>query len=439
MTTGSYVDDFRSVGPYGVKIGSYRSQTWSGVDRVMKPVEPVNLRRVYYSPEHLGAIRMVTPLSRDSRRDYNGDLIIPFDIPLAPYGNRRPKRDSKQNDWHPFQKSGESSFSGLVNEYNPSGVYTGTYPVTSVADSSWHSITPVLLDGNDTIKAQNRVFAKMKGSDFNASIFLAEGHQTLNLIAGTAIKLAKSIHHLRRGDVSGAARSLVAGTDRRPLRHPPGTWKGVRQATVKELGSAWLELQYGWLPLLSDVHDGAEALAHQITPPFSTSVKTVIRKKHEFNPGKGYGSSAMRVEELFLEFIATEKPSLPAVLGLTNPLSVAWELVPFSFVADWFIPIGDYLAARGAASSLVGSYRMSRKLSSFLSYSPGFNGYATSVWNGPPSWGKAFIFERYPASSALRPPLPSYKPLEKALSVKHCLNAVALLATSFSNPEKFSR
>jgi hypothetical protein len=29
-------------------------------------------------------------------------------------------------------------------------------------------------------------------------------------------------------------------------------------------------------------------------------------------------------------------------LGLTNPLNVAWELVPFSFVVDWFIPIGDF-------------------------------------------------------------------------------------------------
>lgn len=29
--------------------------------------------------------------------------------------------------------------------------------------------------------------------------------------------------------------------------------------------------------------------------------------------------------------------------GLINPLSVAWELVPFSFVVDWFLPIGTYI------------------------------------------------------------------------------------------------
>jgi hypothetical protein len=31
-------------------------------------------------------------------------------------------------------------------------------------------------------------------------------------------------------------------------------------------------------------------------------------------------------------------------LGLLDPLSVVWENIPYSFVVDWFIPIGDYLS-----------------------------------------------------------------------------------------------
>jgi hypothetical protein len=30
-------------------------------------------------------------------------------------------------------------------------------------------------------------------------------------------------------------------------------------------------------------------------------------------------------------------------LGLINPAVVAWELVPFSFLVDWFIPVGKFL------------------------------------------------------------------------------------------------
>lgn len=36
-------------------------------------------------------------------------------------------------------------------------------------------------------------------------------------------------------------------------------------------------------------------------------------------------------------------------LGMTRPLAVAWEAVPFSFVADWFYPLGDHLANIGSA------------------------------------------------------------------------------------------
>ena len=30
-------------------------------------------------------------------------------------------------------------------------------------------------------------------------------------------------------------------------------------------------------------------------------------------------------------------------LGLVNPASVAWELIPFSFLVDWFLPVGKFL------------------------------------------------------------------------------------------------
>jgi hypothetical protein len=34
-----------------------------------------------------------------------------------------------------------------------------------------------------------------------------------------------------------------------------------------------------------------------------------------------------------------------AQLGLTRPLSSAWELLPWSFVADWWLSVGTYLDA----------------------------------------------------------------------------------------------
>lgn len=39
-------------------------------------------------------------------------------------------------------------------------------------------------------------------------------------------------------------------------------------------------------------------------------------------------------------------------LGLLNPLQVAWETVPFSFMLDWLLPVGDFLEALDAVRGL---------------------------------------------------------------------------------------
>jgi hypothetical protein len=39
-------------------------------------------------------------------------------------------------------------------------------------------------------------------------------------------------------------------------------------------------------------------------------------------------------------------------IGLANPLSIAWEVVPFSFVVDWGLPIGNVLEALTATRGL---------------------------------------------------------------------------------------
>jgi hypothetical protein len=34
---------------------------------------------------------------------------------------------------------------------------------------------------------------------------------------------------------------------------------------------------------------------------------------------------------------------LASQLGFVNPAAIAWELVPFSFVVDWFVNVGEFL------------------------------------------------------------------------------------------------
>jgi hypothetical protein len=206
----------------------------------------------------------------------------------------------------------------------------------------------------------------------------------------------------------------------------------VRRGDV--VASNWLQLQYGWLPLLKDVYDGAEFLAHHLSYPLQKVVRVHRRVKGTVANDYGYATfgGALCYTKLDIKAIIAEK-DVVALSGLTDPLSVAWELLPYSFVIDWFIPVGNYLQARGLSNSLKGLFVVSIK--EFAS-AKGLQGTNFEISEGDGyEWMK--IHFRRLLYNDLEVPFPSFKPLGKVASWKHCANAVALLVSSFSGNRAF--
>lgn len=373
--------------------------------------------------------------------------------------------------------------------------------VTDVMDwRGWNNVSWSPWDANDQLKLIERLKGKMHGTQFNPSVFLGEGHQALDMIARAARRIAGSLTRLKRGDFLGAAKALVPSAGRDPyivrpdrLKALSGSLKAVakrdtasgiaaklgisqsqalqamsaldrgrklprginreslitarREASSevrldvsapKEFSSAWLELQYGWLPLLSDAEEGAQFLAHQLNSPLQTTYRTSVTKRAVHSratqwqkcPGFGRGTGPGR-QFYRRSLIARikEKDSIPKLLGLTTLESVAWELTPWSFVIDWFIPIGDWLSARGHAQGLTGTFITTDKNSS-TALEP--YGDFTIPFSEITPWERNF-FENgsinRAVSTTLQVPMPVTKPLSKALSWRHCVNAVALLVS----------
>lgn len=205
---------------------------------------------------------------------------------------------------------------------------------------------------------------RAKGQQWNAPVFIAEAGKTASMVAQRAVHLAQMVNALRRGRfgdfVSGFHESVS------PSKRPGG-----RQAErfAKQYGrdargaaaNAWLEYQYGWKPFMKDVQDAVNTLMDVVDSP-ACRVGSVRSSKRRFNQvtipdtrvfidsGENVyvrGDYVQEVvESLRVAWRFTTNPrDLPARFGLLNPLEVVWELVPFSFVADWFLPIGDYLSA----------------------------------------------------------------------------------------------
>lgn len=215
-------------------------------------------------------------------------------------------------------------------------------------------------------KAVRNLLGNLKDMSFNAAQAIGERQQVIDLVTNTATRLAKSYRSLKRGNFAKAARDLGITPPKRAGRRFNRDYP-LDQA--KAVGNAWLEFSYGWKPLLSDVYGSMETLAKAQNKPNTIFKKVRGRSGRQNSPAvrtsqkmpSGYTgfnvltqSSTNQLDVKVGVTFAVTSPALAqaANIGITNPLLLAWELTPLSFVADWFLPIGNYLSSLDATLGL---------------------------------------------------------------------------------------
>jgi len=277
---------------------------------------------------------------------------------------------------------------------------------------------PLTWTSNDDLNLIGKLREQVAGSDFNLAVALAELPEALEMIGGTAIKIARAFSFARKGNFSAATEALLSANRER----------GRKLVVPRHAASNWLELQYGWQPLLKDVHGAAMFAAQQLECPFTKVIRVRVRKNPVIRTSSPSNVSVTGVAVEVGQLIAylTEK-DVTKMVGLHDPLSVAWEKLPYSFVADWFIPISNFLSARAMASAITGSF-VTTKYSYYRTRQLTF---VNPVLTGAIIYSEAGCDVTRTVSSTLAVPLPSFKPLAKVASVGHCLNAIALLTTAF--------
>lgn len=170
----------------------------------------------------------------------------------------------------------------------------------------------------------------------------------MTMISQRATQLLRSLRAVKRGRFGDAAEIL--GVSKTP--------QGVSRA--KQMSGNWLEYHFGWSPLLSDIYGAVDVLQGPVpVRRVRASAKAGIPRetfgKYPLNygdPPVGYTDRAYEVRSGFEFEIKNPDLWLANRLGLVNPASVVWELVPFSFVVDWFVPVGDFLGSMTATLGL---------------------------------------------------------------------------------------
>lgn len=119
----------------------------------------------------------------------------------------------------------------------------------------------------------------------------------------------------------------------------------LTKTKAKAPADLWLEYTFGWVPLVEDI--GAAVGVLQGSPKYERVRGAKSATWTVDAPWDG-GSSATTFAELTTVCsggIRITNPNLLLAnqLGFVNPAAVAWDAVPFSFVVDWFIPVGKFL------------------------------------------------------------------------------------------------
>jgi len=194
----------------------------------------------------------------------------------------------------------------------------------------------------------------LKNQQVNMAQIVAERNKTAASIAKIVKTLAEMIMALRKGDLAGAAASLGQHVGFRKKRKYQ---RAVRRGDLTEaMANAWLELQYAIKPLLMDVDGLVKALADYNYPKATGTASATVTLPIRSTTWNGNTSitESGTVSMRYVVYFQVDYPSMPnlASWGLTNPAALAWELIPFSFVFDWLIPIGDWLSALDATVGL---------------------------------------------------------------------------------------
>lgn len=373
---------------------------------------------------------MSTPLNRyDSYRWPAGD--IPHGVASGEkslteqYGRKRSKSDNLDLAFPYTAHRGEGRLikRGLPL---PSG---GSYyaPVVQAGDWPYSGNGSALTSAGWAVKPQNRAYEKFKeralGGDSSMGVLVAERREALGMVTNRVVNLRNSYRSLRRGDFKGFLRNLSVDPKR---KH-----RSVVRTAASEASGLWLEYWFGWSPTVNDLYGLSETL---VGPPPSqryhgfSKVKLpelTTRFNHPSGPVKVLSQSGEYIVRTGAD-VRVINPNIQLLqqLGLVNPVSVAWEVVPFSFVIDWFTCFGNVL---DSFTDFVGT-DLSNPYTTRLLKTKGR--WDTGTWS--PTWTYEYRIARMTRVTSLLRPVATYpRFVNVGTSRTRAATAVSLLVQLF--------
>lgn len=251
--------------------------------------------------------------------------------------------------------------------------------------------------------AYNRAYNKFRsriGQQAAQGTNIVQYQQTIDLLA--------SLIRSARNPFKAIAKEL-----RRVSRDP--------RKFISDVSSSYLAIHFGLVPLIQDVYAACQILSSDIPSEKISVSSSLVSDQRTYTQGFGYPvcewSFDLRVRISARVSVTNPNLYLAQSMGLVNPLTIAWDLVPFSFVVDWFYPVSSFL---NSFSDLLG---LDLKDAYWTKYGRCLNHFHSS--RAPYSYENYFSSYVCDRQLGLVEPFPAI--ISKPLSISHATTSVALL------------
>ncbi len=271
--------------------------------------------------------------------------------------------------------------------------------------SQWANTNPIshflILDGAFFERARAKAIKSLyrtiwnSNHQFQGGVFMGEIGKTVKMIASAANALSRGVF-----DYAAKAVGIRNG-------------KGKKKSKEKALADTYLEATFGWSPLIHDCQDFAKALARLNHEKRGKRLRFRAHGAEEGQASKSTGTvtfgflyadllvyETAKVDVIYRGFLQGPKfeaanPSLDRIISLSgfdlrSFVPTVWELIPYSFLVDYFTNIGDCLQAYSTDTSpVVGLWKTeiweSKRTQTFNPIP------ATTIANLTSVYGSAFI------------------------------------------------
>lgn len=189
-------------------------------------------------------------------------------------------------------------------------------------------------------RLDNRLLQKLSQQKYSLGESLGEVAETSAFIVAKSEHLMRVLVDLKRGHLSDALKQL-----------------GIRQSYMrKDVAHRWLEAQFAIKPLIGEIQQAIE-LAHEgLSTRATLAVKACVKHTQQ-ELCKSHDAPAFTESKWTSRATCTAEVELSALraamqLGLGNPVSILWNILPLSWLVDYVANVGEIIDGLGATYGL---------------------------------------------------------------------------------------